>query len=109
MLPPRIFAFSSSRELGPRIRPTPAVIDMSQPKSRRSTPSTLRRHLDDAVVGHAAAQVEEDGRRVPQGLDRPLPVAAAADVGADEHGLGIAPGQLGQVAAVGDVGLFRHE
>ena len=80
----------------PRRRPTEAVIDMSQPNRSRSAPRTC------AAISTTPSSVtlplgsSETRRHVPEGLDRPLPVAAAADVGADQHGLGIAPGQLGE-------------
>src|SRR5207248_11263985 len=38
MLPPRIFCLSVSLSSAARIRPMPAVMDMSQPKRSRSTP-----------------------------------------------------------------------
>lgn len=58
-----------------------------------------------ALVRHAAAGVQEDALRTAQGLDRPLPVAAAADVRTYQLRLRVAAGQFGEVPAVRNAGL----
>src|SRR5262249_311461 len=69
-------------------------------------PERARRQFHDPVIRDAAAGIGEDAGRVAEGLDRPLPIAAAADVAADELGLGVAAAQLRELPAVRDPGLL---
>lgn len=64
-------------------------------------------HFDGAFVGNAAARIKEGSGGVAKGLDGPLPVSAAAEVGTDQDCFRKAAGGFGDVAAIADVGLGR--
>jgi len=66
-------------------------------------------HVDHPGVEDAAAGVEVDVGRGANRLDRPLPIAAAAHVPADDRGFRISARQLRQLAAVRHVRLGGHE
>ena len=110
MFPPRIFSLSCGLSSVPRILPTPAVMDdvaaehdPIHAEPRRPPYPRMPSSMALPLVSRKTFGAWRSG------LDRPLPIASAAEVGADEHGLGVATGQLCEVAAVGDTRLVLNE